>query len=385
MKLANISLILLIILCMALYIYFSDTISQCAHTVVITRSVNSSDVSFHVNRPYKSFICNPKMKKIGYSWPKNRLHLPESVRSYCSKIPNPTSHWRKPTRYQESDIAFVIITAVSLYTSRAMTIRETWASRVTHYYFLASKPYPMLPVTIVKDTGEDYQSNTKKIFHGLESLYTEQKAMPPSKRHKWYVIVGCDTYVNALHLIKQLEPYDFTKPHFIGGSVGEALCFHKNGTAYTSLFVGGNTAHIYSAALLEHLYPFLSFYVESVWPQPNHTSAAFSDVALSCLIFSLGYNMTIIPGLWRRSPDGIIEQFGLKNLLRVQEPSSWHYINPVQMIDLDEFYTFQYIDRLINDQNWNELLEFTQLFVVTHYAILRNQRMNDSQKHVSKY
>ncbi|CAF1444876.1 unnamed protein product, partial [Rotaria sordida] len=172
----------------------------------------------------------------------------------------------------------------------------------------------------------------------------QQQAIDPSKRHKWYVLIGCDTYINVPHLLKQLEPYNFTQPYFIGGSVGEQMCYHKKGTAYKSLFIGGNTAHVFSAALVQALYPHLSVYVESIWPQPNHTSAALSDVALSCLIFSLGFKMTILPGFFRRSPNGIIKEFGRKEALKVQEPSSWHYIHPAQMIDLDEFYVYHPIN-----------------------------------------
>ncbi|CAF4004670.1 unnamed protein product [Rotaria sp. Silwood1] len=303
---------------------------------------------------------------------------------YCSKIPNPTSGWQKAKRYQENDIAFIIYTGASLLATRATSVRETWVSRVTNYYFLASTPYPSLPITVIENTGEDYQSNTKKIFHGLELIYRQQQAIDPSKRHKWYVLVGCDTFVNVPHLLKQLESYNFTQPYFIGGSVGEQMCYHKNGTAYKSLFIGGNTAHVLSAALVEALYPHLSVYVESIWPQPNHKSAALSDVALSCLILSLGFNMTILPGFFRRSPNGIISEYGLKEALKVQEPSSWHNIHPAQMIDLDEFYVYQHVDRLMNGQNWNELTDFIHLFIGTHYETLRKRQPKNSEKLVRR-
>ncbi|CAF3399018.1 unnamed protein product [Rotaria sp. Silwood2] len=332
-----------------------------------------------------SFVCDYNKKIIEYPWIQNRIHPAKNLKGYCSKIPNPTSGWQKAKRYQENDVAFIVYTGASLYKTRATIVRETWVSRVTNYYFLSSKPYPSLPITIIENTGEDYQSNTKKIFYGLELIYRQQQKIDPSKRHKWYFLVGCDTYVNVPHLLKQLEPYNFTQPYFIGGSIGQGICYHQNGTTYESLFVGGNTAHIFSAALVEALYPHLSIYVQSIWPQPNHSSAGSSDVALSCLIFSLGYNMTILPGFWRRSPKGIIEEFSLKEALQVEEPSSWHYIHPAQMIDLDEFYTYQYVDRLMNDQNWNELVDFIHLFIGAHYETLRKHQSNDTEKLVKKY
>ncbi len=94
--------------------------------------------------------------------------------------------------------------------------------------------------------------------------------------------------------------------------------------------------------------------------------------------------MTIIPGLWRNTPDKIIKEFSLKEALAVQEPSSWHYIQPEQMMDLDEFYTYQYVERLTRDRNWKELLNFNRLFIATHYETLRRnyeERIARKQTH----
>lgn len=332
-----------------------------------------------------SFICDYKQKMLQYSWTRSRVHPAKNLIRYCSKIPNPKNGWEKGKRYQENEVAFVIYTGKPFYASRAKSVRDTWASRVTHYYFLSSEPDPYLPITIINNTGEDYQSNTKKIFYGLQSIYRQQQSMHSSLRHKWYVLVGCDTYIHAPHLLKQLERYNFSQPYFIGGSTGESMCYEMSGKSYKSLYVGGNTAHILSAALVEALYPHLSVYIDSVWPQPNHTAAALSDVALSCLIFSLKFNMTIVPGLWKRSPEGAIEEFGLEEVLRIKEPSSWHYVDPLQMIDLDEFYSYQFADRLKNDHNWNELTEFILLFIGTHYEILRKHYSNGTKNLIKTY
>jgi hypothetical protein len=314
----------------------------------------------------RSFVCDCDDKSLEYPWTESRPHPAKKLKHYCSKIPNPTSGWYRATRYRENDIAFLIYTGAPFYLTRARAVRETWVSRVTNYYFLSSIPHPSLPVTVIHNTGEDYQSNIKKIFDGLKLIYENQQKEPASKRHKWYFLVGCDTYVNVPHLLKRLEAYDFTKPYFIGGCVGFHVCFHKNGTTYKSPFVGGNSAHVFSAALVEALYPHLSMYIESIWPKPNHSSAALSDVALSCLIFSLGYNMTIIPGFWRNTPDKIIKEFSLKEALAVQEPSSWHYIKPEEMMDLDEFYTYQYIDRLTHDHNVFKMDSFKLFRQITY-------------------
>jgi len=39
-------------------------------------------------------------------------------------------------------------------------------------------------------------------------------------------------------------------------------------------------------------------------------------------------------------------------------------------------YVNQHIDRLINDQNWNELIQFTRRFMSNHYILLRKKDKN---------
>lgn len=345
-----------------------DNIIRSSDTGTICDQMNKK---IRANPSRNSFVCDLSSAPSQDRWKKKQAHRVEHLKRYCSKVPYPTNGWHRAQRYQESDIAFIIYTGAPFYTNRAKAVRETWVSRVTYYYFLGSIAYESLPVTVVENTGEDYQSNTKKIFHGLQQIYENQKHLPVPERHKWYFLCGCDTYVNVPHLLKRLEFYDYKEPYFIGGSVGDNLCFHKNGSSYKTVFVGGNSAHVYSAKLVDALHPLLSTYVENIWPQPNHTSAGMSDVALSCLIFSLGYNMTVLPGFWKNTPDKIIKEMGLQKLLAVREPSSWHYIEPERMIDLDEFYIYQRVDRLLNDLNWEELTDFYYDFIATHYKIVR--------------
>jgi len=56
------------------------------------------------------------------------------------------------------------------------------------------------------------------------------------------------------------------------------------------------------------------------------------------------------------------------------EPNNYHFIKPNEMYALDEFYVNQHFDRLVNDENWNELIEFTRRFISSHYELLRKKR-----------
>ena len=44
------------------------------------------------------------------------------------------------------------------------------------------------------------------------------------------------------------------------------------------------------------------------------------------------------------------------------------------MYALDEFYVNQQMDRLIKDQNWDELIRFSRRFISSHYELLRKKR-----------
>ncbi|CAF3476151.1 unnamed protein product [Rotaria socialis] len=320
---------------------------------------NSSSALYRPKFLRKSFVCDYEANTMEYPWIDNRSRSAKSLKTYCSKIANPIKDWKKATLH----LSFSLLL---LYIAHELRAYATHGRLEKHWQRL-------------------YQSNTKKIFHGLQLIYRKQQSLHASKRYIWYILVGCDTYINPPYFLKQLEPYDFMQPYFIGGSFAEELCYHKNKTTYRSQFIGGNSAHVFSTALVETLYSHLSPFVETVWPQPNHSSAAMSDIALSCLIISLGYKMTILSSFMRRSSKGIIEEFGLKNALRVREPSSWHYIHPLQMIDLDEFYAYHDVDRLMNDQKWMELVDFIRLLIGTHYETLRKHQPLDSHKLVRHY
>ncbi|CAF0862373.1 unnamed protein product [Didymodactylos carnosus] len=282
-------------------------------------------------------------------------------------IPNPNQNWLKAHRYQESDIAFVIYTSSKFYHTRAMALRDTWLSRVTNYYFLSSKPYSNLPVTVIKNAGEDYVSNMKKIFYGLQLIYGQQISKPLNERQKWYYLIGCDTYVNVRHLLKRLESYDYQQIYYIGGHTGHEKCYDTPGGSI--IFPSGGGGFLLSFKLLEKLQVNLTDYLENKWPNTN----PMSDVALACLIKRIGHNLTQVEGFWSHTPAQMVQFDGFAAVQKVIEPNNWHYVMPADMINLDEFYSFQYVDRLANDQNLEEMVEFIRLFIKKHYEILRKK------------
>lgn len=97
----------------------------------------------------------------------------------------------------------------------------------------------------------------------------------------------------------------------------------------------------------------------------------FYVVALNCLAKFMGVRPTIVPGFWAFTPEETVKRDGKAKLRADPEPNTFHYVQPTSMYILDEFYVFQHIDRLANDNNLNELVKFTRKFVATHYELLR--------------
>jgi hypothetical protein len=310
-----------------------------------------------------SYICDK------HGPPNNHFSV---LYSYCFKVPIPVNEWRRAENYIESDIGFLIYTASIFYHTRATAMRDTWLSRVTHKYFLSATPYSWLPVTVIKGAGEDKISNMKKIFYGLQIVYNQQKNS--SNPHKWYYLAGCDTFVNVPHVLKRLDSYDYTKPFLVGGHTGLAACPDSNGGKYQIEFPSGGAGFFISSKLLELIIPYLTDYVENIWPNRMRECDVCSDVALTCLIHKLGIRLTKIPGFWAHNPDNTIRFDGRAKLHMDPEPNNFHYVSNDEMYDLDEFYSFLHIDRLSNDKNLMELTEYIRTFASSHYELLRIKR-----------
>jgi hypothetical protein len=122
--------------------------------------------------------------------------------------------------------------------------------------------------------------------------------------------------------------------------------------------------------------PHLTNYIENVWPRDAGEYGECSDLALPCLIYDLGIELTKTSDFWAFNPDRTLEYDDRDELYKEPESNNFHYILPDEMYDLDEFYSFLHIDRLVNDKNWKELTEYTRTFISSHYELLRIKNLN---------
>jgi hypothetical protein len=332
---------------------------------------------FANHKPYESlsFICDNKdtnrfpvsqTTSFNESFDAYRKH---TLEKYCDIVPIPDKQWSNPQTYTEQDIAFIIVTSFQYFHTRAIATRDTWLSRITNYYFLSSTHYPYLPVTVVPGIGDDKSSNIKKLFYGLQIIYQQQMKLPASDQQKWFYIIDCDTFIIPHHLLKRLDGLDYTKPILLGGHTGHHECLGQKKPLVVEFPTGG-AGFFFSMKLLELMQPNLTNYVENVWPRTSE----ISDVALTCLAAELGVKVTKRGGFWHQPPALAVKEHGRKKYHKEPEPNGNHYVKPDEMYALDEFYVNQHMDRLINDENWNELIQFTRRFISSHYELLRKKR-----------
>ena len=95
------------------------------------------------------------------------------------------------------------------------------------------------------------------------------------------------------------------------------------------------------------------------------------DVILTCLIDKLAVQPTNISGYWTGPDNPSLESNKEADQNFDPEPTHIPVIFADEMYDLDEFYSFLQIDRLVNDANWRELTDYIRMFVANHYQTLK--------------
>ncbi|CAF1014834.1 unnamed protein product [Rotaria sordida] len=360
---------------------------KLAQAPLVERLLNDSQINATINTipivrhpqnrtPFENFVCDKTsinrfpVSSTTPSTDSFDIYRKTTLEKYCNMVPIPRRNYIKPKTYTEDEVVFVIFTSSKFFHTRATATRDTWLSRITNYYFLSATSYPYLPVTVIAGAGEDKLSNMKKLFYGLQIIYQQQMNLSISQRQKWFYIAGCDTLIFPHHLLKRLDGLDYTKPIRVGGHWGTCDCLGPNGTKIPGEFPSGGAGFFFSMKLLEIMQPHLTNYVENVWPRGN----VASDVALACLAEQLGVRLTKQVGFWAHAPAFTLAENGRERFHREPEPNDFHYVGPDEMYALDEFYVNQHMDRLINDENWDELIRVTRRFVSSHYELLRKKR-----------
>jgi hypothetical protein len=94
-------------------------------------------------------------------------------------------------------------------------------------------------------------------------------------------------------------------------------------------------------------------------------------------VYKLGVRLTNLSGYWFPNSDHSSELDGQNDEHEDFEPNNFLPISTDEMYDLDEFYSFLHIDRLVNDRNWKALTDYTRSFISSHYDLLKIKRKSE--------
>lgn len=340
------------LLCFLISGYFvlkrpSSSLRTDFHRIIILKDSNGKKTRVHSTKnptkTYSSYICDEQSST--------------NLRSYCSKLPVPLNGWTRATRYAENDMAFLIYSESISHSGLLTAMRETWLARVTHKYFLNEISSSWL----LANHTADRLASIEILLRSLEIISNQQKqSLHP---HKWYYLGGDRTYINIDHILKRLDEYDHTRPLFLGNPTNRTTCKNRQGRKHSVNYSSFNTGLILSSKLIQLMIS-----------QLKEQNIGNLDVALTCSIYRLDVKLTTMSGYWSSENQPWLEWDNQEEKNFDPEPNNFHVISPDEMYDIDEFYSFLQIDRLVHDQNWQELKDYTRRFLTNHYKTLRMKR-----------
>jgi hypothetical protein len=164
-----------------------------------------------------------------------------------------------------------------------------------------------------------------------------------------------------------LDPFDADEPHILGCCAGN-FDLAQMGMKSEKVWFGSGGAGIFlSRALMAKMIPKLDDFVKRIWPPtvPN------VDVATAYLAKLVGHNFQVIGNMFATSPEQALKHHHTGAEI---ENAVWHFLHPTKLIDMDEFYLNQKLDRLARmpaEPAARLLLEFSRDFLRSHFKTLR--------------
>lgn len=268
-------------------------------------------------------------------------------------------------RYAPEDIAIGVYTALRFLRTRGHAVRDTFLARHPEnrvFYFTGGNDsLGLFDVVAVAGAGESYHSAFGKQMHALKHMW--EKASDA----KWFYVIGCDTYVFMDYLLTMLDPFDADEPHILGCCASNFDLAQMGMKSETVWFGSGGAGIFLSRALMAKMIPKLDDFVQRIWPPtvPN------VDVATAYLAKLVGHNFQVIGNMFATSPEQALKHHHTGAEI---ENAVWHFLHPTKLIDMDEFYLNQKLDRLARmpaELAARLLLEFSRDFLRSHFKTLR--------------
>ena len=291
---------------------------------------------------------------------------------FCHMLPLAANQpWLHATRYTVDDVVVGVFTGALYYRSRALATLDTWLQRFPNHYFYSRTADDVLDVISVKAQA-GYLGAVQKQNEGMKHMLREHPDAP------WFYLVGCDTWAHPDHLLLILDEFeDPSVPVYLGGNSGTVnLARQRLGPAKLTgpgtvpgsgelIFHSGGSGFLLSNGLMKRYVEALDAFVAEKWPP----SAPQADVLAAWLCNDLGVGPSTRSGFHGSSPEWV----ALTNPSMYAFPAAFHHLTGPHMIDLDEFYAHQRLDRMVNAGQWDEVERWARAFIGEHYRVLRRK------------
>lgn len=267
-----------------------------------------------------------------------------------------------------SDITILVFTAGIFHSTRARATFDTWGLRVPNLYYVSDSVDPYIGaerMAAFPEAGTNHVSNVWKSLAGI------RWAVETKNETGWYLLVGCDTYVNIEFLMQKLSLLNSKEKIISGGELLSQSCWMGR-VQYPS---GGAGIILSRPVVVEMAKQLDTFWNSNLWNKIGELSGA-GDLCITCWAYHLGAEWKQLTGMYSQPPqfyaDGGNEKCLLNPLCPFYSPkvASLHYIKPPMMIHLDEYFLRQQIDLAYGDAD--RLYDLAHQLLTHHFKLLQH-------------
>ena len=279
---------------------------------------------------------------------------------FCDKLQNSLLPWKTP-KLTVNDLAVGIFVGEMLRSGQVVAQRDTWLSRIPASYMFAGTSDPRIPIHGFEKykLQPDYVS---KQTTQLVNLYAMKELYEKEPDKKWYMIYGCDNYVNVDYLLLELDKHDHTKPLWLGAGTQHAkvpdfiqMKKHpksviKGGSKGSHQWVTGSNSWIVSNQVMKAFAEYIGTFIDD--PDYNfrdtwNDKMCFCPDKVAGLVFQLlGFQVTHFkePAKFAWNSVDALQN----NHYDVGGNIVYHYVSPRKMLLADQRVQHEKLDRLVN-------------------------------------
>jgi len=311
--------------------------------------------------------------------------IPKPPQWYCDKLQNSLRPWEYPKKTSVHDLAIGIYIGEKLYYGQVIAQRDTWLSRVPASHMFGPTSNSLIPVHglekySLKPDYEDPNAVQLVNLYAMKELYD----IEPNK--KWYFIYGCDNYVNVDYMLLLLDQFDHTQPMWLGRHRSLTpmpdwvnMEKHPKSVSKTEFtWVAGSDSWILSNSAMKAYAAYITTFLDDEEYNFKTTGkkkmCVCPDKIAGLVLSLLGFEVTTLSNPWNKrwswTNVDAIDQFG-DSAWEAKENIVYHYVSPRKMLVADQRAQHEKLDRLVNANAVQGVVNFARETIDHHCRALR--------------